>query len=121
VKFSTASNQIGSNNGIPLVVPVTAQSDVPCGFVNYNIKTAVFNPGYSVPISMFANVMYLQAVSAVNRGQFLTMAAPAQLGGVTPVTGSSGFYIVGFALDTAAAGTLCRVWLQTPPAPYAVD
>jgi hypothetical protein len=129
VKWSVASTQgsgiAGQGNGIPLVVPSLAASDDVCGYVNYDIKSAVFKPGDRAEISLAGNVMYLYASLAINRGQFLT-SLPAAVaggcnGGVVPVTGSSGFPIVGYSLDTGKIGSLIRVMLQTPAAPYAID
>ena len=111
--------------GMPLVVPSLAQADVVAGYVNYDIKSAVFGPGNRLEISMAGNVMYLMAAASISRGQSLIQIPAAVAGGtnggVLPVTGSSGFPIVGFALDTVAIGSLVRVFLQTPPAPYAID
>lgn len=123
VVFTTTA--AGVISAAPLVAPSTAQGDHVVGFVNYNIKNAVFNPGDYLEISMAGNVMYLQACAAINRGQFV-VNCPAAVsngnnGGVTPVTGSSGFDILGYSLDTVAAGQLCRIELATPAAPYAVD
>jgi hypothetical protein len=129
VKFSTVSTQgtgaSGGLNGIPLVVPSTSTADDVAGMVNYDIKSAVFKPGDRMEISLAGNVMYLYAALPVNRGQFVT-SLPSSVaggcnGGVVPVTGSSGLLIVGYSLDTAAIGTLTRIMLQTPAAPYAID
>lgn len=119
VKFSVNSS------GDPLVVPSLLASDDVAGFVNYDIKSAVFGPGSRMEISMAGNVMYVYAALAVNRGQFLT-SLPAAVaggtnGGVVPVTGSSGFPIVGYALDSVPSGSLFRMFIQTPAAPYAID
>lgn len=104
-------------SGAPLVVPCLAQSDVACGFVNYDIKTAVYNPGDRLEISMAGNVMFLYAALAINRGQFL-VSLPAAVaggcnGGVVPVSGGSN-PIIGYALDTVVIGSLVRVFVQTP-------
>lgn len=119
VKFSTT---VG---GLPMVVPCTAAADVCAGFVNYNSKYAQFIPGDPIEISMAGNVMYLQAALAINRGASLTSlpsaVAGGTVGGVVPITGSSGFPIVGFSLDTVAIGQLTRVMIKTPVAPYAHD
>jgi hypothetical protein len=119
VKFTTSAS------GDPTVVPSLLSSDDVAGFVNYDIKSQVYNPGSRLEISMAGNVMYVYAALAVNRGQFLT-SLPAAVaggtnGGVVPVTGSSGFPIVGYALDTAPIGGLFRMFIQTPAAPYAID
>lgn len=128
VKFSTTSDQqapgiYNSSPGMPLVVPCTAASDVACGYVNYNIKNAVFLPGDAMEISMEGNVMYLMAALAITRGTSLTNlpanVAGGTIGGVVPVLGGS-IPIVGYALDTSIIGSLVRVMLRTPAAPYAV-
>lgn len=120
VKFTTTAGSI-----IPQVVPSLAASDDVAGFVNYDLKSAVFAPGDKMEVSLAGNVMYLTATAAINRGQFLTSlpsaVAGGTIGGVKPVTGSSGLPIVGYALDTVASGNLVRVMLQTPAAPYAID
>lgn len=111
VKFS-----IGSSN-VPLIVPSTGSADVIAGFVNYDIKSAVFNPGDSLEISMDGNVMFLYASLAIQRGQQVTSLPAASPGGcnggVVPVAGGS-LPIVGIALDTAPIGSLVRIKLMTP-------
>jgi len=114
-----------ASSGVPLVVPSLAASDVVAGFVNYNIKNASFSPGNALEISMAGNVMYLYAALALTRGQYVT-SLPAGVaggcnGGVVPVTGSSGYPIIGYALNTVAIGALTRIMLATPAAPYAID
>lgn len=112
VKWSTNAS------GVPMVVPSTATADKVAGFVNYNIKNAVFVPGNLLEISQRGNVIYLTAVAAINRGQEVTSLpsgiAGGCIGGVTPVTGSSGLPKVGFALDTVAVGSLVRIEMQCP-------
>lgn len=112
VKFSATAG------GVPKVVPCTAAADEACGFVNYNMKLASYGPGDLVEISSFGNVMYLYAALAISRGQRLT-SLPSGIaggcnGGVVPVTGSSGFPIVGYSLDTATIGNLTRVFIYGP-------
>jgi len=112
VKWSTVSG------GVPKVVPSTATSDVCAGFVNYNIKNASYVAGDQLQISMSGNVIYAYAALAVSRGQQLTSlpsgVSGGTVGGVIPVTGSSGLPIVGWALDSAVIGSLMRVFVQTP-------
>lgn len=119
VKFSV------SQSFEPMIVPSLAASDDVAGFVNYDIKSASFRPGDRMEISMAGNVMYVYAAKAVQRGNFLTSLPSAVAGGtnggVVPVTGSSGFPIVGYALDSAPIGSLFRMFIQTPAAPYAID
>jgi hypothetical protein len=119
VKFSTASNQsvglAGGGNGLPLVVPSTATSDDIIGFVNYDLKSTVFNPGDRMQVSCSGNVIYLYAATALTRGNYVT-SLPAGIaggcnGGVIPATGSSALPIAGYAMDTAAIGTLNRIRL----------
>lgn len=116
VVFSTAAT--GGRTSAPLVSPSLAQADHVVGFVNYNIKNAVFAPGDYLEISLDGNVMYLQACAAISRGQQViscpAAVANGNIGGVTPVTGSSGFDVLGYALDTVAAGAVVRIHLQTP-------
>ncbi len=112
VKWSTVAG------GVPMVVPSTAQADVIAGFVNFNIKDISYVAGEMLEISMAQNVMYLYATAAINRGSKL-VSLPAAVaggcnGGVAATTGSSGFPIIGYALDTAVSGALMRVFLQTP-------
>lgn len=129
VKFSANSTQgtslAGAGNGIPLVEPSDDSADVIAGYVNYDIKSVQFLPGDRLEISMFSNVMYLYATEDIDRGEFVYSLPFGEdggcNGGVAALTGSSGFPIVGWAIDTAAQGTLCRIFLQTPPPPYAVD
>lgn len=119
VKWSTTAG------GVPKVEPSLSSSDVVAGYVNYNIKNAQFGPGDFLEISAWGNVMYLYATAAINRGQFLfslpAAAAGGCNGGMAPVTGSSSNPISGWALDQGTQGSLFRVFLQTPAAPYAVD
>lgn len=129
VQFSTQSTQgqslAGAGNGIPLVEPAGSSDAIPAGFVNYDIKSVAYAPGDRLEISLFGNVMYLYATEDIDRGEFVYSLPFGEdggcNGGVAPITGSSGFPIAGWSLDTAAQGTLCRIFLQTPSAPYAVD
>lgn len=112
VKFSTTAS------GAPLVVPCTATSDACAGFVNYDIKTAVYNPGDRLEMSMRGNVMFLYAATAISRGNEVT-SLPAAIaggcnGGVIPSVPSGGLPKVGWSLDTAAIGQLCRIFVTTP-------
>jgi hypothetical protein len=111
VVFST------SVGGIPRVVPSTLQSDVIAGFVNYDVKSQVFNPGDKLEISAAGNVMYLNAVAAINRGQQVTsliQGLGGAIGGVIPAVSMGGIPKVGYALDSVVSGQLVRIRLQTP-------
>lgn len=111
VKWSTVAG------GVPKVVPSLLAADVVAGFVNYDIKSASYAAGDRLEISLAGNVMFLYAALAINRGAFVT-SLPAAVaggcnGGVIPVAGSN-VPIAGYALDTAAIGALCRIFIQTP-------
>lgn len=104
--------------GAPKVNPSTATSDNVAGFVNYDIKSVVYAPGDRLEISIRQNVMFLYAATAINRGNEVT-SLPAGVaggcnGGVIPAVGSGGLPKVGFSLDTAVIGALCRIMLTTP-------
>ncbi len=112
LKWSTVAS------GVPMVLPSTAQADVICGFVNFNMKDQSYPAGAALEMSQQGNVMYLYATAAINRGQKV-VSIPAAVaggcnGGVAPVTGSSGFPIVGFSLDTVIVGQLVRIELSCP-------
>lgn len=105
-------------SGVPMVLPSTAQADIVCGFVNFNMKDQQYVAGQALEMSQAGNVIYLYATAAINRGQEV-VSKPAAVaggcnGGVTPVTGSSGFPIVGFSLDTVVSGALVRIELRCP-------
>ena len=108
-KWSTVAS------GVPMVVPSTAASDIVAGFVNFNIKDISYVPGNHLEISQSGNVQYLLAGAAIDRGEELTQD-PSTVGEVIPVTGASGFPIVGYALDSVADTDLVRVWLYAPVA-----
>lgn len=113
VKWSTTVS------GTPMVVPSLLQADVVAGFVNYNMKDLLYNPGDALEISMAQNVMYLRATAAINRGGVVvsmpSAVAGGTVGGVQPSTGSLGFPVVGYALDTVVSGALVRIMLTINP------
>lgn len=115
VVFTTSGSNTTGNSD-PTVAPSTAGTDLVVGFVNYNIKNAVFNPGDQLEISMFGNVMYLTALSAIDRGAQVNSLPGTVAGGATGGVraGVSGSPWCGFSLDQANAGTLCRIFIQTP-------
>lgn len=103
--------------GIPRVAPSTLQADIVAGFVNYDVKSQVFNPGDKLEISMSGNVMYLNAVAAIHRGVRVTsliQGLGGAIGGVIPAVPSGGLPQVGYALDEVVSGQLVRIRLQTP-------
>lgn len=105
-----------SGNTAPLVIPSLLGNDLVAGFVNYNIKNAVYLPGARLEISMLQNVQFLMALSAINRGSQVNSVPAAVNGGTNGgvVAAVSGSPWVGICLDQAVAGQLCRVFIQTP-------
>jgi hypothetical protein len=122
VVVSTTTSSIGT---VPMVKPSTAAADVVLGFVAYDFKTAVYNPGDRLQIAAWGNVIYLTSLAAITQGTFLTSTPSGVTNGgvgvVTAITGSSGFPIIGYAHTSIAAGTYGRVFLNTPANPINVD
>lgn len=112
VKYATTAG------GLPKVVGCTAASDAAIGFLNFSIKDQSFPAGKAASVSSQGNVIYLYAALAINRGQMVTSLPAGTVGGcnggVVPATGSSGFPIVGQAMDTVAIGQLCRIQIIAP-------
>lgn len=109
----------GSNtngNSDPQVAPSTLAADLVCGFVNYNLKNAIFLPGDTLEISLGGNVMFLTAIGAIARGAQVNSLPSAVAGGTVGGVKSavSGSPWAGVCLDQASNGNLCRVLLQTP-------
>lgn len=119
VKWSTN----GSGGTAPLIVPSTAQADVLAGFVNFNIKDQLYNPGDRLEISMAGNVIYLYATGAINRGVCVnsipSAVAGGCIGGVAAVTGAN-LPIAGYMLDQAVSGQLARVFITINPAAFSI-
>lgn len=113
VKWSTAAGKV------PQVVPSLAAADVLAGFVNYNIKNRLYNPGDYLDISCSGNVIYLVATAAINRGvqvtNFPAAVAGGCNGGVLTAVGSGGLPIVGVSLDTVSSGDFVRILLALSP------
>jgi hypothetical protein len=108
----TAMKYTQDDTGVPSITPCTADSDITCGFVNYDIKTPGFVAGDLCEMSQRGNVMYLISTAAIQRGARV-MIVPATPGGV--VTATSGKPYIGWALDPAsAAQQFIRVELTTP-------
>lgn len=105
---------VDSAGGVPKVVECAADSDDVYGFIQYDIKSQVFDAGARVELSaMRDNVMYMTASAAIARGAPVAIV----LSGVKVVTASTGQMIVGRAYDKAAAnGDLIRVTIDLPGA-----
>lgn len=109
-----AVKMVDSANGVPKVIACTADADEVLGFAIFNLKNAVFLPGMALEISMDQNVQFLRATAAIARGAQV-QSDVSTIGGVAPLSGSSGADIVGFAMDKAvSAGDLIRVKIGTP-------
>jgi hypothetical protein len=110
---------VSSVGGVPKVAACTSNTDKVAGYLNYNIKDAVFTAGMPATMSADMNVMYLYATGAITRGEQVCCEV-ATVGGVSQATGSSGKRIVGWAFDAAAGeGKLIRIMLKTPT--FALD
>jgi len=121
VVFTTSGSNaaIGSvfpSNGDPMVAPSTAGTDLVAGFVNYNLKNAVFLPGDRLEISAYGNVMYLLATGAIHRGAQVNSLPAGVSGGCNGGVKSavSGSPWVGLSLDEAVIGSFVRILIQTP-------
>ena len=105
---------VDSSDGVPKVVGCAADSDDVFGFINYDVKSQAFVAGVPCEVSQAGNVMYLYATAAVARGARVQLDL-STMGGVAPMSVSSGADIVGYAFDKASApGQLIRVKLFNP-------
>lgn len=110
----TAVKMVNSAGGTPKVVSCSADTDAVLGFINFDIKTISYVAASRAEISMAGNVMFLYSTGAIARGAQVTLDL-VTVGGVAQATGSSMNTIVGWAYDQfAGAGSLGRVFLQTP-------
>ncbi len=100
-----------SAGGVPKVVALTANTDIPAGFIGYNLKDINYPADARAEMAMSGSVMYMTAGAAIARwanveidyvnNRVITSA------GVNPVAG--------FAFDKAAAlGDLIRVYIVNP-------
>ncbi len=102
----------GDVGGVPAITPCTANTDITCGFISYDIKTRAFVALNRCELAQRGNVIYLVATAAIARGAQV-MIDPATPGGV--VTATSGKPIVGFSQDVITApGEFVRIELSTP-------
>jgi hypothetical protein len=107
VKLDTSSN-----DGVPKVLGLTANTDATFGFVVFTVKDQTF-PAYSnVEIASLGTVMYMNAGAAITRG------APVEVQYTTNdvITNAGTNEVVGIAYDGASGvDKLCRI-LILPPA-----
>lgn len=101
-----------TNGGIFSVVACTANTDACIGFLNYDVKNVGFVAGQIAEMSLKGNVMWLYATGAIT--QFAQLNLDVTNGGVSGADTSTDEY-VGWAVDgAAAAGTLIRMYIETP-------
>lgn len=102
-------NDVG---GVPAITPCTANTDITCGFLSYDVKTRLFVALNRCELAQRGNVIYLIATAPIIRGAQV-MIDPVTPGGV--VTATTGKPIVGFSQDVATApGEFVRIELSTP-------
>jgi hypothetical protein len=102
------SNSFG---GLPRIVKCAFDNDVVFGFINFTPKDKYFVKGSRCEVSLFGNVMYMEASAAIARGAMVALV----LSGSKVVTQSGVQTVIGVALDKATLpGNLIRVIIQTP-------
>lgn len=112
----TAVKIVASSTGVPKVIACTANSDVCHGFLQYDVKSAVFLPMDMAEMCQSGDALYLISVGAIDAGTEVQLDL-TYVGGVKAKTGSSGARKVGWSMDQATAdGQLIRVKLETPSA-----
>lgn len=96
--------------GIPKVISLAANSDIPFGFVAYTVKDQNFPALARVEIAMSGKVMYMTSGAAITRGAKVEI-----VNSTTKVITNAGTNpVAGFALDGATAtDQLIRVWILT--------
>ncbi len=103
---------VDSAGGVPKVVECAADTDDVFGFINYDIKSKLFNAGDRVELSaMRNNVMYMTASAAIARNaKVMVVIASTKV-----ATATTGKTIIGRAFDKALAdGDLIRVTVDLP-------
>jgi hypothetical protein len=102
---------VDSVGGVPKVVAVAADTEVPFGFVNFNLKDREFAAYKPVEISHILNIMYMEASAAIARGATVAVVVSGQ----KVVTWTTGQAKIGIALDKAVnVGDLIRVEILAP-------
>jgi hypothetical protein len=107
-----AVKMVDSAGGVPKVVECALDADDVWGFLNYDIKTQLYQPGDAAEVSFFkGNVMYMTASAAIARNAKVAIVVASD----KVVTATVGMRIVGRAYDKAAAdGDLIRVVIDLP-------
>lgn len=104
----------GGLNTIPHVVPVTANTDIVLGFIQYNAKFQTFGAGMNCEISKTGNVQYQMATANGNANDAMQLDVTIP-GGLTSAVGSSGATICGNAIDQPVVGQLFRLAVSVQP------
>ncbi len=101
-----------SANGIPRVLALTADTDVPFGILLYNGKNSAFTASQRAEVGLGQTVVYMTAGGAIPRGSDVEYVR-----GTNRVIAAAGVNpVIGFAFDKAAAnGDLIRVYLRDYP------
>lgn len=102
---------VTTSNGIPIVTPLTANTDATFAFVSYNIKDVNFPARSRVELAMPFTTMQMTASAAIVAGAKIEVIYTTNKvktnAGVNPVAG--------YALDAASAdGDLIRVVILSP-------
>ena len=95
----------------PYVVACTADYDDVFGFITFNPKDTGFKAGSVCDVSLYNDVMFMEASAPIARGVHLGLV----ISGTKVQTVVPGQTPIGIALDPAAAnGDLIRVYIKTP-------
>ncbi len=118
--FAVSSNQVAalvpgqafkveaSAGGVPKIVSLSANSDIPAGFVGYNLKDQSYPALARVEGAMSGSVMYMTAGAAINRWANVEIVYTTN----KVITSAGTNPVCGFAYDQAAAdGDLIRVYI----------
>lgn len=106
VKLDTSSN-----DGVPKVLALTANTDATFGFVIFTVKDQTFPAYQAVEIAILGTVMYMNAGAAITRGQPLEVQYTTN----DVITNAGTNEVIGIALDGASGvDHLLRVFIQPP-------
>lgn len=94
--------------GVPKFVALAADTDIPFGFITYNVKNTSYVANDRVEIALFGSIMYMTAGAAIARGANIEI----DVSETTVITAAGTNPTCGFAYDKAAAlGDLIRVYI----------
>lgn len=102
---------ITTSNGIPIVTPLTANTDATFAFVSYNIKDQSFPARSRVELALAGSTMQMTAGAAINAGAKIEVVYTTN----KVITNAGTNPVAGYALDHASAdGDLIRVTTLSP-------